>query len=327
MLSDKTVRARPRVGVAIADPGEDIPAVDLLDRASAALARTTEGRRRSPTLYDPERHAAVTRRLQLETDLCDALRDGSLHVEYQPVVGLPHGNAVGVEALVRWNHPERGPLPPDEFVPLAEETGLIGALGAFVLEHACDQAAAWRAAGRAVHLAVNVSALEVADPEWVPRLRTILQRSGLPPTDLIIELTEGVFVQDPETVGATLEAVRQLGVRVALDDFGTGYASLSYLRSLPFDLLKIDRSFVQRMTPNTVPKVVESIIALGRSLGHKVTAEGIETVEQADQLRALGCDHAQGFFFARPLDPDDAERLLARNPEWGEKSPSPQLPN
>jgi PAS domain S-box-containing protein len=305
VLSDKTVRARPRVGVAIADPGEDIPAVDLLDRASAALARTTEGRRRSPTLYDPERHAAVTRRLQLETDLCDALRDGSLHVEYQPVVGLPHGNAVGVEALVRWNHPERGPLPPDEFVPLAEETGLIGALGAFVLEHACDQAAAWRAAGRAVHLAVNVSALEVADPEWVPRLRTILQRSGLPPTDLIIELTEGVFVQDPETVGATLEAVRQLGVRVALDDFGTGYASLSYLRSLPFDLLKIDRSFVAGLPGSDEDAaLVEGTLAMAARFGLQVVAEGVETQAQADTLAAMGCQLAQGWHFGRPTSGD-----------------------
>lgn len=308
VLQNQTVRPRPRVGVALADPNEYVPASELLDRASAALAKASHERRGAPALYDAERHAAVTRRLELESDLADALREGTLEVHYQPVVDLPAGRTTGVEALVRWTHPQRGRIGPDEFIPVAEQTGLIGALGAYVLERACDQAAAWLASGRELDLAVNVSALEVADPEWVPRVRSILGRSGLPASALIIELTEGVFVEDPQTVGATLNAVRELGVRVALDDFGTGYSSLSYLRSLPFDFLKIDRSFVAGLPEGKDDRaLIEGTLAMAAGFGLKVVAEGVETAAQAALLASMGCTLAQGWHFGKAVPGDEIE--------------------
>jgi EAL domain-containing protein (putative c-di-GMP-specific phosphodiesterase class I) len=311
-------RLRPNVGVAISSSTGPGCAAALLDRAIAASERSAGRAASTPVLYDRERHSAACRRLELEAELACALQRGELHVEYQPVVRLPAGEIVGVEALARWDHPERGPIPPDEFVPIAEESGLIGALGTWVLSTACDQAAAWLAAGRPLDLAVNVSAKEVIDPDWLPRLEAALTSSGLPPDRLIIELTEGVFVDRPEAARNTLETVRELGVRVALDDFGTGYASLSYLRSLPFDTLKIDRSFVAGLPDDEDGcALVEAVLAIARRFRLDVVAEGVETVSQSELLANLGCGLAQGWHFGRPVT---AARLPGLLPDVKERS-------
>ena len=306
------VRLRPTVGVAISHPSEAKDANTLLERATAASEQSDAGATSTPILYDPDRHSVACRRLELEADLATALRRGELHVEYQPVVQLPHGAVVGVEALARWTHPERGRIPPDEFVPIAEESGLIGTLGAFVLYTACAQAADWLAAGHPLDMAVNVSALEVTDPEWLPRLETVLAMSGLPPERLIIELTEGVFLDEPEAASVTLDAVRALGVRVSLDDFGTGFASLSYLRSLPFDTLKIDRSFVAGLPGDEDGRVlVEAVLEIARRFELDVVAEGVETQPQAALLASMGCGLAQGWHFGRPVPAADLIGLLS----------------
>ena len=314
-IAGHSLRLRPRVGVAISDPSSPRPATTLLEWATAAARQSSEGASSTPVLYDPTRHEAACRRLELEAELASALGRAELHLEYQPVVRLPAGEVVGVEALARWSHPERGRIRPDEFVAIAEESGLIGPLGAFVLQTACDQAASWLAAGRPLDLAVNVSAREVIDPDWLPRLETTLARSGLPPERLTIELTEGVFLDTPRAAGATLDAVRALGVRVALDDFGTGYSSLSYLRSLPFDTLKIDRSFVAGLPGDEDGRaLVEAVLAIAHHFGLEVVAEGVETRPQADLLAQLGCELAQGWHFGRPVTADRLLELLLPEP-------------
>jgi len=310
-VAGHSLRLRPRVGVAISDPGAPRTANELLEQAATA-SRQPAGVAAAPSLYDPNRHSDACRRLVLVAELATALSRSELHLEYQPVVRLPGGEVVGVEALARWNHPERGRVGPDEFVPIAEESGLIGALGTFVLQTGCAQAAAWLAAGYPLDLAVNVSAAELIEPEWLPRLESILARSGLPPERLTIELTEGVFLDQPNSAGTTLDAVRALGVQVALDDFGTGYSSLSYLRSLPFDLLKIDRSFVAGLPDDEDGRaLVEAVLAIARRFHLEVVAEGVETLPQAQLLGSLGCSLAQGWHFGRPMT---ADRLISTLP-------------
>ncbi|HLH28678.1 MAG TPA: EAL domain-containing protein, partial [Acidimicrobiales bacterium] len=229
---------------------------------------------------------------------------------------LANGRAVSAEALVRWNHPHRGAVSPEEFIPVAEEMGLIGEIGRFVLRAACQQLVEWRAVpgAGALTVAVNVSPYQLYDNRFVGEVRAALVDSGLPPSGLILELTESAFLSDTARVHHRLARLREIGVRIAIDDFGTGYSSLAYLRRLPIDFLKIDRSFVSELgTPSSeqARSLIRSIVSLGHDLGLVVVAEGIETADELDDVRATLCDLGQGFFLGMPEEPAALERLLS----------------
>jgi Amt family ammonium transporter len=251
---------------------------------------------------------------QLERELRQALREGQFRLDFQPVVDVRVGGIVGVEALLRWEHPRRGLVPPGEFIPLAEESDLMVPIGAWVLEEACRQAVGWRdnlELKTPFKVAVNLSARQLAHEGLVDQVSDVLHRTGLDPSWLCLEVTETALVRDLASSTEKLRALTSLGVTVAVDDFGTGYASLVYLRQLPVDCVKIDRSFVEGITFNQQDLViVSSVISLAHSLGKVALAEGVETKEQLDRLAALGCDLAQGYYFDRPLPATAIHQLL-----------------
>jgi diguanylate cyclase len=245
---------------------------------------------------------AARRRADLQHDLALATAAGQLEVYYQPTVRLTDGRTTGFEALVRWHHPERGTVPPAEFIPLAEETGVITEIGRWVLRQALGQAAEWSAAtGTPLRMAVNLSPRQLMDDDVTDHVVAALAESGFPAAQLTLEVTEGVLVQDVDRVVAQLEALRALGVAIAIDDFGTGFSGLSYLRRLPADILKIDRSFVSDLAAgSSSATLISTIVELARTLGLAVVAEGVETEGQRALLADLRCGSAQGYLFARP---------------------------
>jgi EAL domain-containing protein (putative c-di-GMP-specific phosphodiesterase class I) len=253
--------------------------------------------------FDPEAQAALLHRRQMKDDLRRAVDAGQMTVHYQPIVALATGKAAAAEALVRWEHPERGRIMPAQFIPLAEETGMIVAIGRFVLREACRQARRWQDEGlpdglRSVH--VNLSALELRQDDLVETVREAIEDAGIQPADLVLEITESQLLEDAEASVAALTSLRTLGVRLALDDFGTGYSSLSYLHSLPLDILKIAKPFVDRVADASQDSFVRMMIDLAKSLDLEVIAEGIETAEQVEALRVLQSSFGQGFFLAMP---------------------------
>jgi EAL domain-containing protein (putative c-di-GMP-specific phosphodiesterase class I) len=254
-------------------------------------------------------------RLQLEADLSGALERGELRLVYQPVVDLETEAVSGFEALLRWQHPSLGNITPDRFVPLAEDSGQIVAIGRWVLAEACRTAARWNEsyteAGEPLTMAVNLSARQLVDPGLLADVEAVLAETGLAPTSLVLEVTETALVVDTQGAARALEALRALGIQIAIDDFGTGYSSLSYLRELPVDILKIDRSFVSCITePTAVPAIVRGLLDLGRTLELSMVAEGVELDVQRETLRQEHCAMAQGYLFARPLEAEDAELLV-----------------
>ncbi|HEY6912130.1 MAG TPA: EAL domain-containing protein, partial [Myxococcales bacterium] len=250
-------------------------------------------------VFDSSMHERAMAALRLENELRRALERGELRVHYQPIVELSSGRTTGVEALVRWEHRERGLVPPTEFIPLAEETGLVVPLGRWVLEEACR---ALSALPQGILLSVNLSGRQLLQPEFIPDLKEMLARFNIDPSRLRLELTESMLIGNGAAAIAALQHLRETGVRLCIDDFGTGYSSLSYLHELPIDALKIDRSFVGAMVGDERKiKIVQSILLLGKGLGIDVVAEGVENPQQSDLLRKLGCEHAQGYFFARPV--------------------------
>jgi EAL domain-containing protein (putative c-di-GMP-specific phosphodiesterase class I) len=258
-------------------------------------------------------------RLQLETDLRRALERGELALHYQPIVRLADGRVAGFEALLRWLHPERGWVPPHEFVPVAEEMGLIHTLGRWVIDEACSLARAWGGAfpGRELRMAVNLSAAQFSQADLAEHVARSVESCGIAPGVLHFEITESVILEHAEPAQSILARLRDLGVALCMDDFGTGYSSLGYLHRFPIDELKIDRSFVARMEYDARnEQLVQAIVGLARNLGVRVVAEGVETNEQLQSLRAIGCDYAQGFLFSVPLPPDEAEALLRSDPVW-----------
>ena len=309
-----------RLSVGLATTGQSGPgAEDLLRDAEVAMYQAkAAGKGRFETFTTGMREAVV-RRHELRDELAAAIEDGQLRLQYQPIVDLRDGRMTAVEALVRWEHPERGRVPPLEFVPLAEETGLIVPLGRWVLREACSRAAAWTAAragasaGREpISIQVNLSARELEDPDLIEGVAATLAKTGLPPEQLTLEITETVLVRDAEAGGATLAGLRALGVHLALDDFGTGYSSLSYLRALPLTSLKVAREFVDGIARDSDDAAfVRLIVELARLRGLRVVAEGIETAEQLAVLRDFGCDRGQGYHFSRPRDPEDRFLLTA----------------
>jgi diguanylate cyclase (GGDEF)-like protein len=297
------------IGVSLARAGID-EADDLIREADIAMYHAKDERRRFE-VCNAELRSRTARRLELERDLRNAIANREFVVEHQPVYDVDRWRIVGVEALVRWDHPREGRLAPAQFVPLAEETGHIAAIGEFVLEEACRQVAACNRLGHDLNVAVNLAAAQLT-PELPDVVERALRGSGLAPSKLCLELTESSLVHVFGPGAHTLARVAQLDVRVAVDDFGTGYSSLNYLQHLEFDALKIDRSFVERLGDNErAGALVKAMIAMADALQLEVVAEGVETPEQLRALRALGCSYVQGFLFARPLPMDELLVLLA----------------
>jgi diguanylate cyclase (GGDEF)-like protein/PAS domain S-box-containing protein len=303
------------IGITLDDRRERRPE-DLLRDADTAMYRAKERGRDRHEIFDDEMHARAVAALHLEGDLRRALERNGLALAFQPIVSLATGRPVGFEALVRWPHPERGFVAPDEFVPLAEETGLVLPLGHFVLREACRTAREWldaAGAGPAPSISVNISAREFGQPGLVERIEGLLREHRLPPACLRLEITESLIMEDPDEAVVRCLALRELGIGIDIDDFGTGYSSLSYLRRFPVDSLKIDRSFVGGMEASAEDQeIVRAILGLAVALGIRTVAEGIETEEQLARLRQLGCALGQGYLFAAPLPASQALSLVAR---------------
>jgi EAL domain-containing protein (putative c-di-GMP-specific phosphodiesterase class I) len=261
-------------------------------------------------IFEASMHAAVVTRLELRADVEHALERGEFRLRYQPVWNLATGELHSFEALLRWRHPVRGEVGPGEFIPLAEETGLIVPIGRWILEQTCRQAQAWREAGRPdIKASFNLSARQLREPSIVGWVADALAATKLPPQNLIVELTESGIMQDDE---GRLHELRSLGVQLALDDFGTGYSSLSYLSRFPIDILKIDRSFVSSLgSRHDESALIRSVVQLAASMKLKTVAEGIERPEQLERVKELGCDFGQGFLLAKPMDPIRATRLVS----------------
>jgi predicted signal transduction protein with EAL and GGDEF domain len=301
------------VGIAFSGSGYSA-AEDMLGDANTAMSRAKAFGKARYEMCDPSMHAAAAGRLRLETDLRRAVVEHEFEIHYQPIVSLEDSRIVGFEALVRWQRPGFGLVMPSGFVSTAEDTGLIVPIGTWVLLEACRQMCAWNQLfprAQAFSVAVNISAKQFAQPYLVSQVTQILNESGLGPVNLNLELTESVTMRDEERTTRILAELKSLGVRLCIDDFGTGYSSLSYLRRFSLDILKIDRSFVSAMLENSESReIVKTILSLGNNLGMGIVAEGVECHEQAELLRSLGCEYAQGYFFSKPLDSDEVARIL-----------------
>jgi diguanylate cyclase (GGDEF)-like protein len=304
-LSELEIRVDCAIGCALLSGGEEL-AEEVLRNAQFALKRAKASG--LVQIYEPNQARAARRRFSIETELRRAIEARELTLAYQPIVDLGTGTPAGFEALARWNHPRRGPISPSEFIPVAEESGLIVALGRWALEQAVETLAAWdRAAGAPLpfSVSVNLSAIQVARDDVPATVAELLGRHDLPGDRLTLELTESAIIQDPRRATKVLEALKRLDVRVAMDDFGTGYTSLAYLQRLPIDVLKIDRSFVSGMLGDADSvAIVRAILSLANALGMETTAEGIDSAELLVAITELGCTHGQGFHFAKPLKPE-----------------------
>ncbi len=327
IIDGREVFISASIGIAITAPdGDTITEDDLLREADIALYQAKGAGKAQATLFRAEMNDLARARLDMESELRRAIDRGQMAVHYQPEVDLASGEVVGVEALLRWFHPRLGLVPSIEFIRLAEETGLILPLGAWVLHQACRQAAAWQhlaPPGRPLVMSVNLSAREFACSDLADKVAQTLEDTALPPACLRLEITESVMMHDAQSTIHTLQRLRALGVGLALDDFGTGYSSLSYLRRFPVDTLKVDRSFVNELAydEGTVA-IVQAVTALAHALGMAVTAEGIETGQQLTSAWAVHCDRGQGYYFSRPAPAEEVEDLLAgrlRAP-WGRRA-------
>jgi len=299
------------IGVAVY-PLHDAPPGSLIEHADIAMYRAKKLGRNNFQFYTPAMNEEALERVQIEGALRNALERNEFVLHYQPQVDLVSGEIVGMEALIRWRHPELGMVSPDRFIGVAEETGLIVPIGAWVLRTACAQNMAWQQAGLGeLRVAVNLSARQFGAADLVPNLEAVLADTGLAPRCLEIELTESLFMSDITPAVETLHRIKALGVNLSIDDFGTGYSSLSYLSRFPIDVLKIDRSFVSDIGSDGIDSpIVASIITLAHNLKLAVIAEGVETLAQLDYLRRMGCDEMQGYYFSRPLPADQFEQLL-----------------
>jgi EAL domain-containing protein (putative c-di-GMP-specific phosphodiesterase class I) len=299
---------------------------DLIGRAESALSQARRQDSAAVVCYSAGMRERGLKKLELEADLERAICDGKLTMFYQPEVDLRTGRVIGFEALVRWRHARLGLLPPSEFIPVAEETGLILPLGEWGLREACRQMAKWRATGNpdleTVRISVNLSARQFGQSDLAKRVRQVLAETGLGPSCLRLEVTESSLIDDAPSAAETMRALGKLGVGWHIDDFGVGYSSLQYLRKFPFDTLKIDRSFIRGIARNRESQqIVRSILDLARSFGLDVVAEGIEESDQLEQLKSLGCHCGQGYYFAPPLEAASIEGLL-RSKDWQHKQPA-----
>ena len=296
------------IGISLA-PGDGLTSEKLLKNSDVALYRAKADGRGTWRFFEPEMDARLQARLALETDLRQAIINDEFELHYQPLYHIDYNRINGFEALLRWHHPVRGMISPAEFIPVAEEIGLIVPLGAWVLQRACAQASEWPSN---VRLAVNVSAAQFKSGLLMQHVTTALAASGLPAQRLELEITESVLLGNSADTIATLHELRRLGLRISMDDFGTGYSSLNYLRTFPLDKLKIDQSFIRDLdTTDGARSIVRTIIGLAKSLNLVTTAEGVETREQLAWLREEGCTEAQGYLFSRPMPASDVQSLLS----------------
>ncbi len=298
------------VGVAMA-PRHGTGLDQILKNADLAMYAAKAAGRRTSRFFEPAMDARVKARRMLEMDMRQALIDGAFEVYYQPCVSLENNRITGCEALARWRHPERGMISPADFIPVAEETGLINELGEWVLNAACKDAMTWPGEFK---LAVNVSPVQFKSGTLALKIAAALAASGLPARRLELEITEAVLIRDDEAALATLHQLRALGVRIALDDFGTGYSSLSYLQRFPFDKIKIDRCFVNDLATQGGSSIVQAVVNIAAARHMMTLAEGVETAEQRESLRALGCTEMQGFLFSKPVPAADILPLLRSDP-------------
>jgi diguanylate cyclase (GGDEF)-like protein len=304
---DSVVRIGAHAGVAVA-PRDGTGSEDLVRRAELAMRTAAQKGPGTLVLFERSIDAAAADQQFIRRELPRALSAGELELHYQPIVSSQGSRIVGVEALLRWTHSTRGPIGPAVFIPVAEQMGLMDKLGAFVLRRALEEARRWPD----IYVAVNLSPLQVRDRSIVDLVRTVLTATGVVPQRLMLEVTEGVLIDNPDEMVKRIEDLRALGVRIALDDFGSGYSNLGYLQRFPFDKLKIDRSFVAALGRSSNGGVIiQAIVALGRALGVSVLVEGVETEEQRVLLRLAGCDEMQGFLFAKPSPAKIIDRLLA----------------
>ncbi|HEX2716790.1 MAG TPA: bifunctional diguanylate cyclase/phosphodiesterase [Gemmatimonadaceae bacterium] len=312
------------IGIVLSTSGLEAPQV-ILQRAGIAVSRAKAAGRRRYEMFDRAMQARAVARLRTETDLRHAVERGEFELYFQPLVSLESGRITELEALLRWRHPERGIVPPLEFIPLAEETGLIIPIGSWALAAACRQMVEWQkefkvtdANGESpLALSVNLSVKQLNQPGFVKLVNDTVRAAGMDPRALKLEITESFMIDDPEGTRATLEELRNLGVKLYLDDFGAGYSSLAYLHTLPLDAIKIDRGFVSRMGEGAAHyQLVHTIRDLARNIGVLAVAEGIETLSQLSALRALGCESAQGYLFSKPVPPLEIEQLLKKDPRW-----------
>jgi diguanylate cyclase (GGDEF)-like protein len=308
--SDKATRVTVTASIGIA-VGERISAEDLLRDADIAMYRAKWDGKNRHVVFETGMQDSIQKRMELEMDLREALAGEEFFLAYQPTVNLTDMSPTGVEALIRWEHPVRGVVQPDDFIPLLEETGLIAEVGKWVLDEACAQGAAWRAAGHPIGMAVNVSGRQLDTDQIIADIEGALSTSGLEPTALTIEITETTLMRNAEETALRLTAIKELGVRIAVDDFGTGYSSLAHLQRFPVDALKIDRSFIAGLKHNQEGEtLIRTLVQLGKALSIETFAEGIEQHRELSLLREENCDTGQGFLFARPLDTEATEAFL-----------------
>jgi diguanylate cyclase (GGDEF)-like protein len=318
--ADKQMRACVTASVGIAIGGQD-SAEELLRNADIAMYRAKWDGKNRYSVFEIGMQETVQNRMELEMDLREALEKEEFFLAYQPTIDLGSMDPTGVEALIRWKHPERGDLQPDGFIPLLEESGLIVEIGKWVLDEACAQAAVWREAGFPINMAVNVSGRQLDTDRIIGDIEGALSASGLDPAALTVEVTETALMRNIEETIERLGAIKELGVQIAIDDFGTGYSSLAHLQRFPVDALKIDRSFISGLKGNQEAEtLIRTLVQLGKALSIETFAEGIEQQNELSLLRDENCDSGQGFLFARPLDVPATEKFLA---EWAGKAPAP----
>jgi diguanylate cyclase (GGDEF)-like protein/PAS domain S-box-containing protein len=308
-LAEGEVFVSASVGIALSTGDLETPET-LLRNADAAMHRAKEQGRARSELYDVHAHDRTIQNLRTGNDLHHALERGELRMHYQPIISLETGHISGFEALLRWEHPERGLVGPDEFISLAEETGLVVPIGSWALEDACRQAAAWHAQGAPITISVNLSPRQLAEPSLPATVAAVLRQVQINPDAVWLEITESTLMRDAESAVSALRALRGLGVHLSVDDFGTGYSSMSYLKRFPVEALKVDRSFVDGLGREPEDSAIcTAVVSLAHALGLRAVAEGVETPEQLAELRTLGCEMGQGYLFGRPAPP---ERFGAR---------------
>jgi len=319
VLNGQEVFTNGSIGVAMSLTGYDSPG-DLLRDADIAMYRAKDQGRGRYEVFDMAMRSRIVERLQLETALRRAIEQHEFLVYYQPIVSLPTGRLAGFEALVRWQHAERGLVSPGDFIPVAEETGLIVPLGRWVLAEACRQMHAWHRqypTTPALMISVNLSGKQVVHPGLLDEIQHILRETALDPHVLKLEMTESVLIEHGRAVMELLTSLRAMGIKLGIDDFGTGYSSLSYLHRFPIDTLKIDRAFVNKIDSDEKDQgLVKTILTIAETLRLETIAEGIETAAHLATLRALACSYGQGYLFSRPVAGAVAEALIAQNPQW-----------
>jgi predicted signal transduction protein with EAL and GGDEF domain len=315
-LTGREVFTTVSIGIAMSSEEYERPEEVLRDADTAMYRAKSSGKARYE-MFDSGMHSAAIKLLQLETDMRRAIERNEFIVVYQPIMSLDTGLLRGFEALVRWRHPDRGLISPMDFIPIAEETGMIVQIGEWVLREACRQMRQWYVtfpSDPKIFMCVNLSVKQFSQPDLTDRVAAILTETGLESTSLKLEITESAVMDNVETATRILEQLRALGVQLAMDDFGTGYSSLSNLHSFPINTLKIDRSFITRMAENNEnAEIVRTISGLAQNLGMDVVAEGVETREQLDLLKSLGCQFGQGYFFSKPLDHQAAEVFICES--------------